>query len=337
MSGLCIHYDLLPLLVLVKGHALVAVSRKQYLRDTLHQPPDELQSFIRGLLQADRGSILRTLVHNKAYMALECTGFAATQALANTMPEGRGREPTSGHLAFERAVEAGREQLDLAERPFLYALDVVSLHRQQSPYGISLPYELAETERSSAPAPRSGQAAPIASRAATIQRQSLQKRLEALEQEYQAVDSQFNSTIDAGMRVRLQARLDGLSQEIQQADEALQRLDRLPEASMVTPTARNSRTQQITTQPQRTPSAESRPQGGVNAPSFRENLTNSFSESELNDLCFDLGIDYDNLAGQTKSAKARELILYIQRRGWLNQLIARCRELRPNLDWPTGG
>jgi hypothetical protein len=54
-----------------------------------------------------------------------------------------------------------------------------------------------------------------------------------------------------------------------------------------------------------------------------------FSENDLRDLCFDMDIDYDNLPGSGKSARARELILYCENRGRLNELTDHVRRLRP--------
>ncbi len=51
-------------------------------------------------------------------------------------------------------------------------------------------------------------------------------------------------------------------------------------------------------------------------------LTQYFNSSELTDLAWDMNIDYEEIAGETKSAKARNLITYCQRRGRLDQLIA---------------
>lgn len=39
-----------------------------------------------------------------------------------------------------------------------------------------------------------------------------------------------------------------------------------------------------------------------------------FDREELRTLCFDLGISYDDLRGEGRSAKARELVLYMSRR-----------------------
>jgi len=49
-------------------------------------------------------------------------------------------------------------------------------------------------------------------------------------------------------------------------------------------------------------------------------LTQYFSKGELADLAWDINIDYEEIPGDTKSAKARELIAYSQRRGRLDEL-----------------
>jgi hypothetical protein len=66
----------------------------------------------------------------------------------------------------------------------------------------------------------------------------------------------------------------------------------------------------------------------------RELLAFHFNEGELRSLCADLGIDYDDLPGSSKADKARELVLYCERHGRLDDLIKRCRTLRSNVDWP---
>lgn len=66
---------------------------------------------------------------------------------------------------------------------------------------------------------------------------------------------------------------------------------------------------------------------------LRENLVDTFGDNDLRDLCFDMDIDYESLPGQGKSAKARELIAYCERRGRLPQLVAKLYGLRPNVAW----
>jgi hypothetical protein len=64
-------------------------------------------------------------------------------------------------------------------------------------------------------------------------------------------------------------------------------------------------------------------------------LNNRFSVEELDTICFELGIDAENLKGFTKEAKAREMVIYLDNRGRLSQLIAVARARRPALDWPS--
>ena len=69
---------------------------------------------------------------------------------------------------------------------------------------------------------------------------------------------------------------------------------------------------------------------------LRENLTNCFDEGELRTLCFDLGLDYADLPGATRTDKAREMVAYFERRQHIPVLIEKCRELRPDVDWGLG-
>lgn len=58
-----------------------------------------------------------------------------------------------------------------------------------------------------------------------------------------------------------------------------------------------------------------------------------FNESELRGLCFDLDITYEDLSGQNRQDKLRELITYSERRQRLPELVNRCQELRPQANW----
>ncbi len=51
-------------------------------------------------------------------------------------------------------------------------------------------------------------------------------------------------------------------------------------------------------------------------------LTQRYDLEELRTLCAQIGVDFDDLRGEGKSAKARELILFLQRRGRLAELEA---------------
>jgi hypothetical protein len=60
----------------------------------------------------------------------------------------------------------------------------------------------------------------------------------------------------------------------------------------------------------------------IDVVALRQQMIGSFDLEEFRDLCFDLGVDFDNLRGEGKAAKVRELITYLQRRDDLDRLIA---------------
>jgi len=67
-------------------------------------------------------------------------------------------------------------------------------------------------------------------------------------------------------------------------------------------------------------------------------LDNHFSVEELQELTYDLGIDWENLPGASKLAQCRELVTYVMRRGTnrrpqVADLLAACVRTRPNVAW----
>jgi hypothetical protein len=62
-------------------------------------------------------------------------------------------------------------------------------------------------------------------------------------------------------------------------------------------------------------------------------LIERFSDGELRTLCFGLGVDYENLPGEGKADKARELIAYLERRRNITQLVEIGKQLRPDISW----
>ncbi len=123
--GLCLGYELLPLLIVLEGHALAAVSLSHGLPEWDAINRAELEFFgDEPLSDADQ---LRELIDSGRYLAIECTGFAYSKSLPESLPEGVGRTK-KGVMPFERAAAAGREQLDRLERPFRFALDIAVAH-----------------------------------------------------------------------------------------------------------------------------------------------------------------------------------------------------------------
>lgn len=66
---------------------------------------------------------------------------------------------------------------------------------------------------------------------------------------------------------------------------------------------------------------------------LKQNLSAAFSDAELREICFDLGIDYDEIQRENKREFVVELIMHFERRGRLSELVNACRQLRPNLSW----
>ncbi len=66
---------------------------------------------------------------------------------------------------------------------------------------------------------------------------------------------------------------------------------------------------------------------------LRRILARYFNAGELRTLCFDLGIDYDDLPGEGKTDKARGLVSYLERRDRIPELIKLGKQVRPNAPW----
>jgi hypothetical protein len=73
---------------------------------------------------------------------------------------------------------------------------------------------------------------------------------------------------------------------------------------------------------------------GINFVDLRQNMTASFSLTELDVLCFDLGISAGDVPGPELAAKVIQIIGYCQRRGpLLFNLIDACEAARPYVQW----
>jgi hypothetical protein len=60
-------------------------------------------------------------------------------------------------------------------------------------------------------------------------------------------------------------------------------------------------------------------------------LNDFFNMGEIEGLCFEMGIDEENLRGETKAGKAKALVLHIEAAGRLDELKKLMRVQRPNL------
>jgi len=70
---------------------------------------------------------------------------------------------------------------------------------------------------------------------------------------------------------------------------------------------------------------------------LRRLLGHCFSLEEIKTLVFDLGIDFEELEGETKTSKIRSLILIMERQHKLEALIAAAARARPDIVWIENG
>lgn len=66
---------------------------------------------------------------------------------------------------------------------------------------------------------------------------------------------------------------------------------------------------------------------------IRDCIVAHFDDSEFRTLCFDIGINYDDLEGETISDKTRELVLMMNRNGRCDELVEYCKSKRPKVDF----
>lgn len=67
---------------------------------------------------------------------------------------------------------------------------------------------------------------------------------------------------------------------------------------------------------------------------LRDLLNRHFTQEELRQLCFNLGIEYENLPGDTRIAKAQSLLEHGLRHNRLPDLVQQCAQVRPKVEWP---
>jgi outer membrane protein assembly factor BamB len=70
---------------------------------------------------------------------------------------------------------------------------------------------------------------------------------------------------------------------------------------------------------------------------LRTRMDELFSLDEIDLLFRDLGYDPDDLEKRSKEPRLGEILLYVQRRGRLPDLVMLCQKERPHIQWPTPG
>lgn len=65
-------------------------------------------------------------------------------------------------------------------------------------------------------------------------------------------------------------------------------------------------------------------------------IHDTFNLDELQTLCLRLDVIYEDLPGDTRQAKARELVLLMEREYRIQDLVRQCQEFRPRASWYPG-
>jgi len=76
---------------------------------------------------------------------------------------------------------------------------------------------------------------------------------------------------------------------------------------------------------------EAKSPGPTNVGTLGQILEKRFNKEELRVLCFDLGVNYDDLPGEGIAVKVRELVAYFRRRKCLDVLVNYIRQERPDI------
>jgi hypothetical protein len=71
----------------------------------------------------------------------------------------------------------------------------------------------------------------------------------------------------------------------------------------------------------------------VDRTKLREILVDYFSDGDLRTLCFQLGVEYADLGPGGRADRARELVIYFDRRRRLHRLVEEGQKLRPDAPW----
>ena len=74
----------------------------------------------------------------------------------------------------------------------------------------------------------------------------------------------------------------------------------------------------------------------ISATRLREQMEAGFNLDDIQTLCFDLAVKYENLSGDTLTRKVIGLIEHVERHGMLPALIGTLAQNRPHVDWLEG-
>lgn len=118
-AGLCMGRNLLPIVVVQGSHALVLVCLTHDLHEYDSYDRPGFSATTDGMVSEET---IRSLIDDRSFIAVECTGFAAVNDGADNDPVFDIAKRVDGCLPFERAVEIGTRQVK--EQVTQYGIDI---------------------------------------------------------------------------------------------------------------------------------------------------------------------------------------------------------------------
>ena len=191
----------------------------------------------------------------------------------------------------------------------------------------------------------------------TRKRIAYTQQLAELTQEWEAVNNQIGQELNPANKIKLQRQADDLDQQITALEAQLQQLDAPQKTDELSSASADGRSptpqynititggQGITIGDQAQVAQQFANSGSTVPPSapppvdterlvtLADLITRYFNLSEVRDLCFRLGIEYEDLGGEGKNEKVRELVMRVERNGRLPHLIPLLQQLRSHVEW----
>lgn len=184
-----------------------------------------------------------------------------------------------------------------------------------------------------------------------------EEQLVSLNEEWRAVLGQIRWELNPANKVKLQRQADDLDQQITTLEAQMQQLDAPGKTSEAPDTTDNGRSpttqynititggqgipigdqaqvsQQFPNSGSAAPPSAPPPVDAERLVTLADLITRYFNLSEVRDLCFRLGIEYEDLGGEGKSEKVRELVMMVEKNGRLPHLTSLLQQLRSHVDW----
>jgi hypothetical protein len=190
-----------------------------------------------------------------------------------------------------------------------------------------------------------------------VRQRVIEKRLIELNEELEAVYAQMGRELNEAHKLRLKRQAQQIEQEIADVENRLRQLEQ-PTDQLQSPDTKAAGSQghssKYNIQIQNATglvigddakltqhfSSSGQPSGPAVPPvdtarlvTLSDLINRYFSLADVWDLCFRLGVDHEDLGGDSKREKVRELVKQMERNGRLSDLIALLKQLRPHVVW----